>query len=118
MKDRIQTIIWAILLSLGICSVANAQSQSDLKKIQLGGMAGLFLPSDSDEFETDNPDFDFDSFDFDSGFGGSVYGGYRFNNEQARYLNAFSVYEITSANNDDEEGFSSFSLEAGLNFTL
>lgn len=186
---------------------------SDLKKIYLGGTVGLFLPSESDEFTLDNSDFDFDSIDPDSGFGGSGYIGYKFNNflsadlellafggnaepfdsdytslgffvnprytlpigsnpnaspfifvspgigvagvgfgddiedqisedglntgvalqlkggvglplsesidiiGQARYFNAFSVYEISDAN-DDEQGFSSVSLEAGLNFKL
>ena len=242
MIKTIQTLIWAILLSSGIFMVAQAEAkQSDnslqqatsqdqtqepvisqredlsrdsdeLKKVNLGGTVGIFLPSDSDEFDPDNEDFDFDSIDIESGFGGSAYAGYRFNNflstdlefvaftgdaepfdssytsvgffvnprytlnlginsnaspyvfvspgigvagvgfgddlesqisddglntgvalqikaggglplsqsvdvfGQARYLNAFKVYEISST--DDEQGFSSFSLEAGLNFKL
>ena len=38
---------------------------------------------------------------------------------QARYFNAFKVYEISTADgNEEEDGFSSFSLEAGVNFKL
>ena len=187
----------------------------ELKRIYLGGSVGLFLPSDSDEIEFANDDFNFDSVDSDSGFGGSIYAGYKLNPflsadlelfaftgnaepfdsdytsvgifinprytlplsgnpnaglyvfaspgigiagvgfgddiedqisedglntgvaiqlkagaglplsesidvfGQARYFNAFNVYEISGVDDDDEEqGFSSFSLEAGLNFKL
>ena len=186
-----------------------------LKKIYLGGTVGFFLPSDLDDFEIDNEDFDFDSIDTETGFGGSAYVGYKFNSflsadlevlaftgnaepfdsdytsvgffinprytlpiggnpnaslyvfaspgigiagvgfgddieeqisedglstgvalqlkagvglpisetidvvGQARYFNAFKAYEITSSDGSEEDqGFSSFSLEAGLNFKL
>ena len=255
MKIKIETIILAILFSMELVSVANAEANkqhqntqatcntdcstqlgnqtsqlnfdapesfdltqierrtrvSDLKKTYLGGTVGFFLPSDSDEFDLD--DADFNSIDLDTGFGGSGYLGYKFNEflsadiellvfggnsepfdsdytavgffinprytlpiggnpnaspfvfvspgigvagvgfgddieeqisadglntgvalqvkagvglplsrsidviGQARYFNAFSVYEISDAN-DDDQGFSSFSLEAGLNFKL
>jgi len=255
MKRKIETVILAIVFSMGILSVVKAETNkkkqntqvtcitecspvptqktnqlsveqpmnfevaqierrtraNDLKKVYLGGTVGFFLPSDSDEFDLDNADFD--SIDLDTGFGGSGYVGYKFNNflsadleflvfggnsepfdsdytaagffinprytlpiggnpnaspfifaspgigvagvgfgddieeqisadglntgvalqikagaglplsesidviGQARYFNAFSVYEISDAD-DDDQGFSSFSLEAGLNFKL
>ncbi|MEL6929284.1 MAG: hypothetical protein AAFO95_11690, partial [Cyanobacteria bacterium J06600_6] len=34
---------------------------NDLKKVYLGGTVGLFLPSDSDEINFDNDDFDLDT---------------------------------------------------------
>ncbi len=38
---------------------------------------------------------------------------------QARYFNAFKVYEISNADGTEaDDGFSSFSLEAGVNFKL
>ena len=186
-----------------------------LKRIYLGGTVGFFLPSDLDDFEIDNEDFNFDSIDTETGFGGSAYVGYKFNSflsadlevlaftgnaepfdsdytsagffinprytlpiggnpnaslyvfaspgigiagvgfgddieeqisedglstgvalqlkagvglpisetidvvGQARYFNAFKAYEITSSDGSEEDqGFSSFSLEAGLNFKL
>lgn len=255
MKRKIETVILAILFSMGLVSAAKAEAHqqnqntqatcdvecsaqlnnqasqltvdtpesfdlaqierrtraSDLKKTYLGGTVGFFLPSDSDDFDLDNADFD--SIDIDTGFGGSAYIGYKLNNflsadlellaftgnaepfdsdytslgffinprytlpiggnpnaspfvflspgigvagvgfgddieeqisedglntgvalqvkagaglplsesidviGQARYFNAFSVYEISDTS-DDEQGFSSFSLEAGLNFKL
>jgi hypothetical protein len=183
----------------------------DLKKVYLGGTVGFFLPSDIDDIQTDNEDFDFDSINSKTGFGGSAYLGYKFNNflgadlellafggkadpfdssytaagffinprytlpiggnpnaspyvfvspgigvagvgfgddiedridkdnlntgvalqlkaggglplsesidvfGQARYFNAFKVYE---SSDNDNQGFSSLSLEAGLNFKL
>lgn len=189
----------------------DSTSEDDLKKVYLGGTVGFFLPSDIDEIQTDNDDFDFDSIDSETGFGGSAYLGYKFNNflgadlellafggnaepfgsnytsvgfflnprytlpiganpnaspyvfvspgigvsgvgfgddiedridednlntgvalqlkaggglplsesidvfGQARYFNAFKVYEISD---NDSQGFSSLSLEAGLNFKL
>jgi len=188
---------------------------NDLKKVYLGGTVGLFLPSDSDEINFDNDDFDLDTIDSDSGFGGSAYAGYKLNQflsadleifvfggdaepfdsdytaagfflnprytlpiggnanaspygfispgigvagvgfgddiedrldddgfntgvavqlkagaglplsetidvfGQARYFNAFNVYQISGVDEDDEDqGFSSVSFEAGLNFKL
>lgn len=191
------------------------RSGDELKKIYLGGTVGFFLPSDIDEVQFENDDFDVDEIDSDNGFGGSLYAGYKFNSflsadlellgltgnaepfdsdygaaavflnprytlpiggnpnaslyvfaspgiglagvgfgddlddqidednlntgvaiqlkagaglplsesidvfGQARYFNAFNVYEFDRADGDEESsGFSSFSLEAGLNFKL
>lgn len=190
------------------------ERREDLKKIYLGGTVGLFLPSDVNEIQFNNDDFNFDSIDSDNGLGGSIYAGYKFNSflsadlevlvfggnaepfdsdytaagvflnprytlpltgnpnaglyifaspgigvagvgfgdeiedriaedslntgvaiqlkagaglplsetidivGQARYFNAFKVYEISNADGSEEEGFSSFSLEAGVNFKL
>ena len=64
--------------SFDLAQIERRTRASDLKKVYLGGTVGFFLPSDSDDFDLDNADFD--SIDIDTGFGGSAYIGYKLNN--------------------------------------
>lgn len=57
------------------------RSSSDFKKIYVGGTLGLFFPSEIEDFRinvTSGDTNDLQSVDPGTGFGGSLYGGYKF----------------------------------------
>lgn len=63
---------------------------SDLKRLYLGGTLGLFFPGTFDDFpEVNNEDGDGESIDFGTGFGASIYAGYKFSSFLSADLEAF-----------------------------
>lgn len=58
--------------------VRTRRRASDFRKFYVGGTLGAFFPSTFEDFPEIDNDGEGEDIDFDTGFGGSIYGGYKF----------------------------------------
>ena len=88
------------------------------RKIYLGGTLGVFFPSELEEFDGDVVDGldDSESIDPGTGFGGSIYGGYKFNNLLSADIEFFVFGG--GANPIDDSGYTSLGFFVNPRFTF
>ena len=89
--------------------------RDDLKRFYVGATLGLFFPGTFDDFpEIIDEDGEAESIDFGTGFGGNIYGGYKFNN----FIGAdLEVLLFTGDAEPFDSGYTSFGVFLNPRFT-